>query len=87
MLNQLRFLCCYIALSLVGICSGALVAADDLTQWQSLPATWKPASVAAEKATLHSGGGWVYLVAPSEHSNAEVSTTVTIDSAATQFGF
>lgn len=85
MLNRFRSLC-YIAVSLVGICSGSLLASDDLSQWLSLPATWKPIAVAPGQATLHNSG-WAYLVAPEEHSNAEVSATVTIDSAATQFGF
>ena len=81
--DDLRFL----AITLALLWSGLLSAAEDLTQWQTLPTTWKPAAVAAEKATLQNGGGWTYLVAPGEHSNAEVSATVTIDSAATQFGF
>ena len=55
MLNRFRFLC-YIALSLVGICGSSLVAADDLTQWQPLPATWKPIAVAPGQATLHNSG-------------------------------
>ena len=81
--DDLRFL----AITLALLWSGLLSAAEDLTQWQTLPTTWNPAAVAAEKATLQNGGGWTYLVAPGEHSNAEVSATVTIDSAATQFGF
>ncbi len=86
MLNRFSFLLQFVITLVLWWC-GSLVAAADLTQWQALPATWKPAAVAAEKATLQNGGGWAYLVAPDEHSNAEVSATVTIDSAATQFGF
>ena len=62
-------------------------AAGDFTTWQPLPADWKTAAVAGRTATLQRGGNWAYLVAPGEHSHAEVSATVTIDSAATQFGF
>ena len=86
MLNRFSFLRQFV-ITLVLLWCGSLVAAADLTQWQAMPATWKPAAVVAEKATLQNGGGWAYLVAPDEHSNAEVSATVTIDSAATQFGF
>ena len=73
-----------IALLLLSV---SCAAAGDFTTWQPLPADWKPAAVAGQTATLQRGGNWAYLVAPGEHSHAEVSATVTIDSAATQFGF
>ena len=60
--------------------------AQDLTQWQSMPAQWKPLSVAQEQTTM-SSGAWAYLVTPGEQENVEVSATVTIESPATQFGF
>ena len=73
-----------IALLLLSV---SCAAAGDFTTWQPLPADWKPAAVAGQTATLQRGGNWAYLVSPGEHSHAEVSATVTIDSAATQFGF
>jgi len=81
--SDLRFF----SITLVMLWSGLLSAADDLTQWKPLPTTRKPAVVSAEKATIQNNGSWAYLVAPGEHSNAEVSATVSVDSAATQFGF
>lgn len=81
--SDLRFF----SITLVMLWSGLLSASDDLTQWEPSPTPWKPAVVSAGKATIHNNGSWAYLVAPGEHSNAEVFATVTIDSAATQFGF
>ena len=65
----------------------AVAAAEDLTQWKPLPVTWKPAAVTAETMTIQNNGSWAYLIAPGEYSNVDVSAMVTIDSAATQFGF
>ena len=60
--------------------------AQDLTQWQSMPAQWMPLSVAQGQTTM-SSSAWAYLVTPGEQENVEVSATVTIESPATHFGF
>lgn len=65
----------------------AAAAGEDLTRWRTQPATWKPLSLEAERATLQTNGGWTYLVAPGEHANVELSATVTINSPATRFDF
>lgn len=87
-LNMLdRFVFCrYLAIAYVLMCCGSLSAAEDLTRWQPLPQSWKPVAAAPGEATLQNAG-WAYLVTPGEHTNVEVSATVTIESPATQFRF
>ena len=75
-----------VILTLAWLWAGSMFAADDLTQWKSLPSTWKPVAVEAGQATMQNSD-WAYLVAPGEHSDVEVSVTIAIDTAATQFGF
>jgi len=75
-----------LAITLALLITRWLPATDDLTQWQGLPLSWKPVAVSPAAVTLHHGP-WAYLVAPGESSHVDVSTTVTIDDAATEFGF
>ncbi len=86
MINFQTFRRCILVVA-VAVWGSLLIAAEDLTTWQTSSTAWKPTTVAAANATLQNGGGWVYLVSPTKHSDADVSATVLIDSAATQFAF
>ena len=61
-------------------------AQEDLSTWKMVPPEAKAVTLSAASATLQSAG-WTYLSAPSDSTHVEVSTTVTLESPATQFGF
>ena len=63
------------------------LAGEDFSKWQMLPRESKPSAVSAGSVTLQQGGGWAYLIAPSDSDHVEIAATVTIDSPATQFEF
>jgi Concanavalin A-like lectin/glucanases superfamily len=81
------FQCALIRVAIVAsLLTASTTWAQDLARWQPQPTGWAGASVTQDKATLRNDR-WSYLVAPGQFADVDVSATVTIDAAASQFRF
>jgi len=85
-MNVRVFLRAWLAL-LIGAVGSIAAASEDLTRWQPFPSDFRPTVVSADRVSMDRGHAWGYLRSPEEHTDVEVSATVTVEQAATQFDF